>query len=760
MTRALLYPGTASRMLRRAPGPRRAAPGYTCLIMNHLSPPDAAADFGTHFDYSVWTPSTEVTLCNVPWDSTYRDVVWFNDYDEAYDHIVNKHTRHASWTHVTGMTYLRQGQPIRLDVPFSKANQYNYVIARNPRDAFNSRNTFFYFITDVAYVAPGTTELHLQLDVWQSYMHEWKVKRCYVERSHLGIAAEDQWHDYGRMFLTAPEGLDTGSDYVVGDAWRECVGATPEPEEGQEYDTALFDVIVCSTIALEEEYGTVDDPKVTSAKGSLAEGLPNGCGVYAMTSDAFLTMRDALAYAPWIAAGIISITSIPRGIIDWDRLADRKTKLPDVPHDGKSATNAEVYVAKKGFGDAFKNGREIKLATPFRTESALPDRYKHLWKFYTAPYMWIEVTTFTGTPLLVRPESINSSELKVTQWAHVVPPNPRVMYTVNDHNMYDRWTGPRTPWNGYGEHFDAMTGFTNLPQYSVTNNGYLQFMASNAHGIAYQHQAADWSQQKALRGASTQFAQANASRQQASDETDLSNYYNSRMTQYNADQRFMQQGVNAIGSGLGAALSGNVVGGAINALTTGYQMGNQYGMSLENQRMKNEAASAMTGLKKSYGKYFADSNLQYAKFAAQGDYANTIAGINAKVQDAQVIAPSSAGQSGGDAFMLSVEGWWIHARQKILNVGAMQRIGEFWLRYGYALNVFTVPPSDLRCMEHFTYWQMKEVNLSSSTCPELFKQTIRGIFEKGVTVWHRTMVIGSQDIGENEPLKGIQIGWH
>lgn len=715
----------------------------------------------TEFDYSVWSPNTEVVLCNVPWDASYRDVVWFNDYDEAFDRIINKHTRHATWTTIKNMTYLRQGQPIRIDVPFSKANTYNYVIARNPQDNINSRNTFFYFITSVEYVAPNTTELQVQLDVWQSYMHEVKFGRCYLERGHMGIAAEDQWHDYGRMMLTCPEGLDLGTEYVVGDTWREFVAATPAPEEGQEYDTANFDIIVTSSIDLEAEYGTVDDPKMTSAKGSIAEGLPNGCSVYAMPVDAFTTMMDALSHAPWISAGIQSITAIPNGIIDWDKLNDRRTKLPDVPYDdGKSATNASVYVATKGFGDSFLNNKTIEIANPFRTEKFIPDRYKHLWKFYTAPYMWIEVTTFTGSPLMIRPESIYDSKLCVTQWAHVVPPNPRIMFTVNRHGEYDRFGGPGDLWNGHSEHFDAMTGFTALPTFSVTNNGYLQYMASNAHSIAYQHQSADWSQQKALQGASTQYAQAQASMKQASDETSMSNYWNNRIGQYNADQKFMRQGVNAIGSGLGSALSGNILGGAINALATGYNMGNEYGATMENLAMKSEAATAMTGLKNSYSKYQADTNLQYAKFAANGDYANAIAGINAKTQDAKVIQPTTSGQSGGDAFILSTEGWSICVRQKILDVGAMQRVGEFWLRYGYAMNMFVVPPGDLRCMEHFTYWKLKETNLRSSTCPESFKQTIRGIFEKGVTVWHRTMVIASQDVGDNEPLKGIEIGWH
>ena len=37
-------------------------------------------------------------------------------------------------------------------------------------------------------------------------------------------------------------------------------------------------------------------------------------------------------------------------------------------------------------------------------------------------------------------------------------------------------------------------------------------------------------------------------------------------------------------------------------------------------------------------------NLAYAKYAVNGDYANAIAGINARIQDAQTIAPTTSGQ--------------------------------------------------------------------------------------------------------------------
>jgi hypothetical protein len=42
-------------------------------------------------------------------------------------------------------------------------------------------------------------------------------------------------------------------------------------------------------------------------------------------------------------------------------------------------------------------------------------------------------------------------------------------------------------------------------------------------------------------------------------------------------------------------------------------------------------------------------------------------------------------------------------------------------------------------------------------CPESFKQTLRGIFEKGVTVWNNPADMGNIDIGTNTPRTGVTL---
>jgi hypothetical protein len=85
----------------------------------------------------------------------------------------------------------------------------------------------------------------------------------------------------------------------------------------------------------------------------------------------------------------------------------------------------------------------------------------------------------------------------------------------------------------------------------------------------------------------------------------------------------------------------------------------------------------------------------------------------------------------------------------------MTAIGEYWLRYGYQVNKFGRMPASLMVMENFTYWKLRETYITSSSCPETFKQAIRGIFEKGVTVWAEPSDIGNIDIGDNSPLEGV-----
>ena len=75
------------------------------------------------FDYAVWPAGTKITLTNVPWDSNYRDIVRFKDSDAARAYV----GRDGYSTAIEHVTYCPANKPVRIGIPFSIANMYNYV---------------------------------------------------------------------------------------------------------------------------------------------------------------------------------------------------------------------------------------------------------------------------------------------------------------------------------------------------------------------------------------------------------------------------------------------------------------------------------------------------------------------------------------------------------------------------------------------------------------------------------------------------------
>jgi hypothetical protein len=96
----------------------------------------------------------------------------------------------------------------------------------------------------------------------------------------------------------------------------------------------------------------------------------------------------------------------------------------------------------------------------------------------------------------------------------------------------------------------------------------------------------------------------------------------------------------------------------------------------------------------------------------------------------------------------------INARWKMIDDANIAIVGEYWLRFGYAIQRFMHIPSTLSVMSKFTYWKMTQTYIASAGMPESFKQVIRGIFEKGVTVWVTPSDIGNVDHADNAPIVG------
>ena len=723
--------------------------------MNQITElPTSISPAGHSFNYAVWGANTVVTLANVPWNNDYRDIVRFpGDWRTALDEFID--TGSGPTINIPGMTYAAVGRPIRLQIPFEIANTFNYLRAYNPAQPIlgDRARAYYYFVTGVNFIAPDTTELMLQLDVWQTFGPDARFGNIYVERGHVGIANEDAFDNYGRGYLTTPEGFDLGNEYMITDQYSHVVGSARFDTPGIP-GMPNYQILVASSVALDEDAGTVDAPKLTSAKGSEMENLPNGAEIYLFNSlGHFKAFMTAMKDKPWMTQGIMSIQAVPR------------LERYGATLESKFVNGVQTYEVQPGA----LNNLTIPLRYNWRNDVELGSRYDHLTKFMTYPYMVLEMTTYTGTPLVLKPECWQDANMGIVEVPHFAPPNARLAFYPKFYNAGGAVASSDENGviNDGGEFMDMMTMIANFPTFSVVNNGYMQFMAANANNIAYQHTSADWSQTRALAGAQTSYDQAWSGVNTSQDVTGQG--INAAQAQSNLanDAQIAHTVVNGVGGIAGGAArglamgpmgaAGGAAGGAFNAAMGALNTSIDVAARTQSTNIGTGLSAGVNRSQTAHMGYVANTNNDLARFSANGDYANAIAGINAKVQDAKMTQPTTAGQVGGDAFTLATYRWGVDVRVKMLQPAIKEAIGEFWLRYGYAVNRFTTMPETFMVMDKFTYWKLKEAYITEADCPETFKQTLRGIFEKGVTVWGNPSDIGNVDTATNAPLAGVTL---
>lgn len=715
--------------------------------MNEIHDLPMPSTFGYDHNYSAWAPNSQVTLCKVPWNASYRDIVRFTNRAALNTYVDNASAENLR---IDDAVYLRMNQPVDLDIPFDIANTLNYMRVHNPAMPITSPggvsgpSDFYYFITHVECIAPNTTRFNVQLDVVQTYLYEFQFGQCFVERGHIGIAASNAFDQYGREFLNIPEGMDLGGEYTVAHNWSHSIGTARGALE--------YSVLIMSTVALNSpNTGTVDDPGFFTSSGSMMENLPSGASIYLVEAGDFLQLMTALSDKPWISQGIISITAIPNNSVERYELITSTVEIDGMV----SGTVKDIVVgsAKNLHMSFTANWRDQAL-------TFIPEEYRHLKKLLTFPYMALEMTTYSGQPIIIKPESWDNPDADFVELPHLVPGSAKIVFYPEG---YNRRAGATAQTDGMGikndagEFLDFATSISNFPQFSLVNNSFISFMAANRNGIAFQKQSADWSQQRALTGNQLSFDQASAGMDLTSELNRLNVNAATQSTSL-ANQTAGLQAFQGAGNGIATAFIGkNPVGGGMQALNAGVSFAITQNQNNQALNINTHQMNATTNANVANAGYMADTNLSYANYAAKGDNQNAIAGITAKVQDAELLQPTTSGQVGGDTFNLAKYQWGLDLKLKVLQGSAMNQLCGYWMRYGYQMNIWSTLPADMHCMTHFTYWKLRETYVVAAQCPEAFKETIRGIFEKGVTVWKNPADIGTVAMTANQALGGITI---
>lgn len=719
-------------------------------MSNQISdlPPESNA--GLEFDYSVWTANTKVTLTNVNWDNTYRDFAYMDGQVAVNAHIDSLPDN----LNFSDFANVRVSEPVNIPTPFNAASRYNYLRASAPVKPTSGgddiQKDYYYFIIGVVEDSPESTRLILQLDVLTTYVSAGgvKIRSAFLQRGHKGIANANRMQRYGRDYLSIPEGLDVGSMYVSMFSAQLPYMSAVDNESG----TAGYDVLVCSTTDLQGPWwtdGTLTVPVKRAAPGGTFSGLPSGASYYVFKgSTAFKAFMEAVSGAPHVAQGIISITVIPNVI----------RYFPSYTYGDTGNGLGGIKVAPSGMPGRMNHAMYANWRQAAR--ETLPAKYQHLDKFLTSPYCMVELTTQTGTPVFLRPEHLQNPDLEVTELVNLVPPTQRIVFVPKG---YGALTDDAAAFNS--EWLAAASIVGQFPTLAGVNDGALLYMASNSGALAYQKESIGWARDKALRSAENSYDQSTKgiATSGALAEQGIANA--TAQQGINAQYAWAQSALGAV-SGIGqAGLSGAVagpggaalgagmatVGAGFNALGTAVDLAKQADMLAQSTANTREVQSIQTG----NAEYMRDTTKALAEWGANGDYEMAQASRLAQIQDASLTPNSMVGQVGGEAFNLINGEARLIARIKMPDAGTIRKIGDYWLRYGYAVDMFTDVPDDFACMTRFTYWKLSETYLTNAPMPEVHKNAIRGAFEKGITVWRDPARIGN--FTDNLPLEGITL---
>lgn len=154
--------------------------------------------YNNTFNYSRWTPNTQIKLCNVAWTSTNEHLPNFETDKKRDDYFTGLEGQKVD---LVSATNLKPNDTVKLPVPADVALKYNYMQVKLPVQTSEEEpikyeiakrvNVYYFYIQDVESIAPNTTLFTLKLDVWTTYINSVKIEHMTLERGHYPVAMSD-----------------------------------------------------------------------------------------------------------------------------------------------------------------------------------------------------------------------------------------------------------------------------------------------------------------------------------------------------------------------------------------------------------------------------------------------------------------------------------------------------------------------------------------------------------------------------------------
>lgn len=752
--------------------------------------------------YTQWEQDTTVKLVNINWDADYENVNKFNDKDTRNNYLNSLQAIGASViTNSQKLKFNGGTVYVRVEFGYEICMQANYLIVDSPSykspDQVIGPTRYLYFINSSKSVAPNTTELELQLDVFQMYIYDTDINYIDLARGHLPMS-----YTSVNSFLSNPRENNRGLL-----APEPIVGMTLRKTFGQEEN--IFDGGRSYIIAFTGDYeqnAPQSSPSVGEAFFDYAD-ISQNVNYLAINANE-LTDVDNWFQAmsntcPWFISTILCGMFIPNKWINLDQPSN--------------SGHSNTFCGKNVFFPIpSRNGTQVNF-TFTADKFAYPSPFNRLAKLYTGQYAICRI--------YIDSHSQMSGNTPVQDYLiEQCEPNPRIISFTNfvqpDASINFRVLG-LSPVAGNG----LMLGKYGIPTYQIYDTAIRQktwqeyysrnrnIADANAEYTADMNQANNNSaiqgvERTRLAGILQDDTDVNTKNNQevetritgdmaatiARNNSDTGNYNNFISSQAATDQgvALMSAGISALGSAAGA-LGSRASGGAtasgvmngvasvgINLVGVAGSQANLGSATSYNSSSNSNGNSLLTDVTTRQLQFNQQITMNNNQNMTNNNIHNTSANastaalnLNTETTNATTKRDNRLGdiQADWDNYKahsgvgsgVSNNGEVGDGNLKEGQVGAMiltapadiiNKAGFSMARFGYTydgiIDMNGINPS-LQIMPLFTYWQANNIVLTNNVAPQLFREELENIFKSGVTVYSDPANIKSVSPLDNIP---------
>lgn len=147
--------------------------------------------------YKSGTPNGTLYAGNVKWSNDYKHVMLFSSQSARNDFLTSHLTKLKN-----NVIYYNPNNFIDVAGKLQNVEEYNYVAYKNDSDISNTM--YCCFVTNYEYVAPNTTRIYIELDVFQMYYYSTTFYQSYIERAIISKSADNANTNYLPEPISAP----------------------------------------------------------------------------------------------------------------------------------------------------------------------------------------------------------------------------------------------------------------------------------------------------------------------------------------------------------------------------------------------------------------------------------------------------------------------------------------------------------------------------------------------------------------------------